>query len=178
MRILSVLFLFCLVGLHAQDFTPYYQISDSLFTQTANGKHVVFTCKNYSFESYGKKGAKEVVPHLFALEDTTYHKLLVAEFNSDKTMGIGIYIINGTDSRKIGYLELAANDTGNADPETLKPVSILKDLRLQTDGENLFISFNTDKIITHPGTDREALADASDIKFIFNGKKLKEVKSF
>ena len=196
MKIIVFVLLFCMGRLCAQDLMQYDPVPDSLLVKTTAGKRISYSCQDYTIDIYGrnfkvKEGkkilfgdtgeqeAKMVVPHIYFLKaDSTYHKLLVAEYSSGFSLGLGIYIINGTESRKIGFLALADDDTAGGDKENLYPVSAVKDLMLQTDGDNLFISFKCNKIIIHPGSDREELVDANEIKFIYNGKKLKEVKKF
>lgn len=196
MKIIIFGLLFCIGNACAQDYMQYDRIPDTLLVITTVGKRNTYEYKNYTFDIFGKnlkvregkklifgdvgvQNAKMIVPHLYFLpQDTTYFKLLVAEFSAACSMGIGIYIIHGYESRKIGYLEVAANDTTGEDKENLHPVSAVKNLLLQTDGDNLFISFTVGKVIIHPGTDHEELVDADKVKYIYNGKRLKEVKSF
>lgn len=194
-RLITLALLLCTNNINGQDLMQYDQVSDDVLGKATIGKRVTFTYKNYSVDVFGKvfkiregkeiifgdvgtKGTQQVIPHFFRVKDSTYHMLLVVENLSDISLGLGLYIINGFDSRKIGLLEVAANDTlSGTDQKDLHPVSLVNSLRLQTDGDNLYISFATDKIIIHPGSNREELIDANQEKLIYNGKRLKEVKS-
>ena len=196
MKIIIVVLLLCTGSICAQNYMQYERVPDTQLVKTNFGKRINYQYKSYTidifskslrvkegkrliFSDVGDKNAKMIVPHLYFLpRDTTYHKILVAEFSADYSIGLGIYIINGYESRKIGFLEVAVNDTAGVNKEKLYPVSAVKNLLLQTDGNNLFISFTCNKVVANPGSDREELINADILKFVYNGKKLKEVKNF
>jgi hypothetical protein len=192
------LFILCFLFSNATSQIPdrFSPLPDSSFKQLIVGKRVsynyqLFTIENSStavkirlnkkliFTDESFEGQKRMTPHLFVPSDTSADKILMTDHYSNVLTGFSLYILNNQEPVKIGFLPLAApvQNTGVND-EKIASESIFDKLILESDGSFIRISFNTDKVLLYPGTENEEIVAGEKVKFLYNGKKLKEVEDF
>ena len=181
---------------NGQDFRPLHKLPDSILIKTIVGKRITYTYQSYTFEGAGKilkvrqnrkmifadeakEDLKTTVPHIFLSDSTSDHPVLVTDLTSDMFYGFNIYILNGLESVKIGFIPVAGLAEGsNTEEDNIIPVSIADKLILQTNGTMMRISFSADKLVLRPGSGKEEIVSGDNVKFFYNGKKLKEVDDF
>lgn len=182
--------------LFSQEYRSYLLVPDSLIQSTTVGKKMVYTYQGYSFEITGRQikfkdkkklifgdeapeGTRKVKPYVFSSGNEKDSKILLAELYSETLTGFNLYILNSLESRFIGFFGLALNaQASTASKSSPASQSLTNYLNLETNGSQWRISFNADEIVIHPGTDREEVIKGNEAKFIYTGKKLKEVKEF
>ncbi len=196
MRILITVLLMFSFTCYGQGFRKYTKMPDSVFVKVVVGKKISYTFKQYTFENSGKiikvrmdkrltfadegmEEQKSIVPHIFMSDDTTDLPILMIDQYSKLLYGFSLYKLNGLESVKIGFLPVAALAPGADTQKEFTPsASIADKLLLETDGTQVQISFTCDQIILWPSSDKEEIVDGKQAKFLYNGKKLKEVEEF
>jgi hypothetical protein len=194
-NIVLILFIFS-VSAYGQEFRKFDAIPDTNLSQTIIGKRITYAYRQYAFEAIGTtvkirmnkklilndeaiEGQKKIVPHIFIPADTSDFPVLMIDHYSDALFGFSLYKLSGLESMKIGFFPLAAlakSVTGEND--NVAVTSMANQLLLETDGSFIRISFNAEQILLRPGTDQEEIVPGDQVKFLFNGKKLKEVQEF
>jgi len=194
----TFIFILLLVSgaLFGQEFRTYQAIADSAIVSNVVGKKVSYTYQSYLFDLIGRQiklkenkkmifsdeaveGTKRVVPFLFFTENTTDLAILMTEFYSERMLGFNIYILNGPETKLLGFFPLTLDmGTSKTNKSSYRSQSLKNCIKIETNGTQFRISFDAEKLIIHPTTDREEAVLANEIKFLFNGKKLKEVKEF
>jgi hypothetical protein len=196
MKKICILLLFIPAISYGQEFRPLHMLPDSSMTKNIVGRRTSYTYEVYTFEGTGKilkvrenkkmifadeakEDVKITVPHIFVSDSVSDSPVLVTELTSEVLYGFNIYILKGLESVKIGFIPVAGFPEGaDAESVNIVPVSIADKLVLQTDGTMMRISFSADKILLRPGSGKEEVVNGDQIKFLFNGKKLKEVDEF
>lgn len=196
MKILIFSALFFAISLSAQEFRPYHEITDSSMTKKMVGKKAIYTYDTYFIEIMGKhfkvkqnkkliftdelkEGTKMVLPSLFISENQADPTIICAQLTSNDVYGFNLYMLNGEDTKLVSFISVAMPGTTKKSEEVgSKSENISTYLKLETNGSQCRISFTADKLVIHPGTDREEIINGDEVKFLYNGKKLKEVKEF
>jgi hypothetical protein len=196
MKNLWIGFLFFSVVSYGQEFRSLHLLPDSDLIKTVIGKRVTYVYQQYTFEGAGKilkirenkrlicadegeDDLKITIPHIFLSDSSTDYPVLMTDLTSEVLYGFNIYVLNGLESIRIGFFPVAAiaPDT-DLNPEKLTPIGIADKLVLQTNGTVMRISFSADKVLLRPGTSKEEIVNGDQVKFLYNGKKLKEVEAF
>ena len=195
-KIIGLLLIFISGIIYCQDFRIYHPIADSLIAKTTVGKKVTYSYQNYLFDITGRimkfkdnkkliysdeapEGIRKVIPSIFISDSTADQVVLYTEMMTENMSGFSLYLLNGLETKLIGYFPLALEASiSKANKTSPRTQSLIDYLILETNGNTWRISFKTEKIVIHPGTDREEVIKGDEAKFIFNGKKLKEVKDF
>lgn len=196
MKTTIIILLFVTGTLFGQGFRPYHVIADSLLVKTTVGKKTSYGYKAYLFDIMGRQlkfkenkkliyseeapeGTRKVLPYVFVSDSSSDHLILLTELSSETMNGFNLYILNGLETKSIGFFALALNaSVSRANKTSPKTQSLVNYINLQTNGNQWRISFNVEDIVIHPGTDREETMKSSEVKFLYNGKKLKEVDEF
>jgi len=196
MKILIFSGLFFAITLSAQEFRPYHETTDSSMTKKMVGKKTIYSYDTYFIEIMGKQfkvkqnkkliftdelkeGTKMVLPSLFISENQDDPTIICAQLTSNAVYGFNLYMLNGENTKLVSFISVAMPGTTKKSEEVGdKYESISTYLKLETNGSQWRISFNADRLVIHPGADREEIVDGSTIKFLYNGKKLKEVLEF
>jgi hypothetical protein len=181
---------------HGQEFRNLNLLPDSVVAKIVVGKRISYTYQAYTFEGVGKifkvrlnkkmifadegeEGQKAIIPHIFMTGDTADLPILMIDYFSDALYGFSLYKLNGLESLKIGFFPIAAIASGaKIDQENIATSSIADKLSLETDGTQIRISFIESQLILRPHTDKEEVVPGDQVKFLYNGKKLKEVEEF
>lgn len=194
----KILLLFCLIeGItNAQEFRTLQLVPDSDFVITQTGKRVSYVFNIHTFETFGKQlkvrcnkkliltdegtdNITGILPHLFISLDTNNVMVLMTDISSDVLTGFNLYLLKSLEPNKIGFFPVAAKLPGSeSEEEFLKSASAANNILIEVCGNEMRVSFTTGLIILRPGTDREEVVDGSTVKFLYNGKKLKEVDEF
>lgn len=183
-------------ALFGQEFRPYHAIADSLLVKTVVGKKSSYSYQSYLFEIMGRQlkmkeskklifsdeaveGARKIIPYLFVSENPADHLILMTEQSSEIINGFNLYVLKGLDTKLMGFFALALN-TGISKTNKMSPPSpsLVDYINIETNGTQWRITFTADELVIHPGTDREETMSGKEIKFLYNGKKLKEVDEF
>lgn len=194
MRTIIACLLFVSCALFGQDFRSYNAVADSLLTDTIVGKKTTYSYQNFNFEIMGKRiklkddkklllsdeaieGTRKVIPHVLVSDSASDPVIIIADLYAVNMMGFNIYILNGAETKLVGFLGLVLN-TGSGRKKVTASQSLINNIKIKTDGSDWQISFDAKEILVHPGSDREEVIDGDEAKFIYNGKRLKEVKGF
>jgi hypothetical protein len=195
MKTLSLLLVLITGTLYSQDFRPYHVVADSLLVKTVVSKKTSYSYQTYLFDIMGRQlkvkmnkklmfneegfeDTKKIVPFVFQSENSADNLLLYTELSSESLQGFNLYILNGLGSKKISFFPFAlkVTNSNNSDKKTFQ--SLANVIHIETNGSQWRITFNEGEIVVHQGTDREETRNATEIKFLYNGKKLKEVDEF
>jgi hypothetical protein len=184
------------VGIFSQEYRKYNPIADSVLAKTTVGKKNTYGFKSFTFDITGRQvkikdnkklifsdeaieGVRRVMPFVLVSDSTSDPIILLAELYAETLSGFTLYLLNGVETKVIGYFPLALEASiSRANKTSPKSQSLVNYMILETNGATWRISFKADKIVIHPGTEREEVISGKDAKFVFNGKKLKEVKDF
>jgi hypothetical protein len=196
MKTILIILLFTTDALFGQEYRPYHVVADSLLVKTVVGKKTSYTYATYLFDILGRQlkfkenkkliyseeapeGTRKVTPYVFTSDSTTDHMLLLTELSSETMNGFNLYILNGLETKSIGFFALALSASVSRTNKTSpRSQSLVNYINIETNGTQWRISFNAEDVVIHPGTDREETMKGKDVKFLYNGKKLKEVDKF
>jgi hypothetical protein len=181
---------------YGQEYKTLHMLPDSELLKTVVGKRITYSYKTFTIEGAGKilkvrqnkkmifadEGSEEqksIIPHIFLTGDSLDNPVLVIDLYSEALYGFNIYILNGLESVKVGFIPVAMPaETTIADQENIPSSSIVEKIIIETDGKQMRVSFSADKLLLRPGTGKEEIVNGDQVKFLFNGKKLKEVEEF
>jgi hypothetical protein len=196
MKKIFFLLLFYAGSIYSQDNYSMKLVPDSLITIIQTGKRITYVYNTLSIDTYGKQlkvrnkrkliltdegtdDISSIRPHLFIARDSSDLMILMIDIMFDVLSGFNLYLLDNTESKLIGYFPVAGKMPGNQTAEEFfNSFSLFNNLSIEIVGTDIRISFSTDQIILRPGTDRETVVDGENVKFLYNGKKLKEVEEF
>lgn len=196
MKNLIIVFLLFSAAGYGQEYKKMNLLPDSILVKTIVGKRISYAYERYTFEGsstavkvrLNKKliltdesfeGQKSIAPHVFITTDTSDKPIIMVDHYTSGLSGFSLYKLCEPEPVIIGFIPVAAIAPGaDISKENTESVGIADKLLLETDGTVIHISFLSEKIIIYPATDNEEIVQSDQIKFLYNGKKLKEVEEF
>lgn len=135
---------------------------------TARGPRMVVINKagGEVFSTIGKRESFYFRPTFYRSDNVKDPLIMLAESGTDYSWGNSVFTFMEDRFTYAGEIPVAAKG-----PEG--PVNIAPFIKPGTDGETIEFNFIADKIILHPGTNRQMVMDSSHISYLYKDRQLR-----